>query len=177
MRKDILITGTGGQGIIAAGEFLSDAIFSTGFDIINGRSYGSEARGGSCRSEVIVSDTEIYDLNLGEADILIVLSLPAFKRYQGSVKAGGILLVDARVLDEVGKGELRDDVDIVVVDATEKALELGNMIVANMILLGALSKRSGLITLDIMKAAVNKRMHPSMQTINIRALESGYGMV
>ena len=82
-----------------------------------------------------------------------------------------------RVLDEVGKGELRDHVDIVVVDATEKALELGNMIVANIILLGALSKRSGLISLDIMKAAVNKRMHPSMQAINIRALESGYDMV
>ncbi len=177
MRKDILISGTGGQGIIAAGEFLSDAIFRAGYDVINGRSYGSEARGGSCRSEVIVSDTEIYDLSLGEVDILIALSAPAFKRYQGRVKAGGVVLVDSSVLDDVGEGELRDAVEVFAVDAIGKALELGNLIVANMVLLGALSKSTGLISLDEMKAAIREGMRPSMREININALESGYGAV
>jgi 2-oxoglutarate ferredoxin oxidoreductase subunit gamma len=177
LRTDILISGTGGQGIIAAGEFLSDAIFRAGYDVINGKSYGSEARGGSCRSEVIVSDTEIYDLSLGEADILIALSPSAFKRYQGRVKAGGVVLVDASILDKVGEGEMRDDVEVVVVDAIRKALELGNSIVANMVLLGAFSKRSELISLNEMKAAVMEGMRPSMREINISALESGYGAV
>jgi 2-oxoglutarate ferredoxin oxidoreductase subunit gamma len=86
LRRDILISGTGGQGIIAAGEFLSEAIFRAGYDVINGRSYGSEARGGSCRSEVIVSDSEIYDLGFDEADILIALSTPAFRRYLSRVR-------------------------------------------------------------------------------------------
>ncbi|TRO47951.1 hypothetical protein E2P65_03635, partial [Candidatus Bathyarchaeota archaeon] len=66
----ILISGTGGQGIIAAGEFLTEALFRAGREVMFTRSYGSEARGGSCRSEVIVSDSEIYDLQLDKADIL-----------------------------------------------------------------------------------------------------------
>ena len=177
MRKDILITGTGGQGIVAAGEFLSDAIFRTGLEVINGRSYGAEARGGSCRSEVIASDSEIYDLSLGEADILVVLSAPAFRRYQGRVKTEGLIIVDSAVLGEVDEGELRGDVEIVAVDATVTALELGNTIVANMVLLGALSGKSELISLDEMKAAINERMRASMRDINLRALEAGYSAV
>ena len=177
MRRDILISGTGGQGIIAAGEFLSEAIFSTGYDVINGRSYGSEARGGSCRSEVIVSDSEIYDLGFDEADILIALSTPAFRRYLSRVRAGGLVLVDSGVLAEVGEGELRGDIEVVSVDAVETALGLGNAIVANTVLLGALSKKSDLISLEEMKAAVMKGMSASMQEINIRALESGHGAI
>jgi 2-oxoglutarate ferredoxin oxidoreductase subunit gamma len=174
MRKDILITGTGGQGIVAAGEFLSDAIFRTGLEVINGRSYGAEARGGSCRSEVIASDSEVYDLSLGEADILVVLSTPAFRRYLGRVKAEGFVIVDSAVLAEVDAGELRGDVEIVAVDATVTAVELGNIIVANMVLLGALSGKSELISLDEMKEAVKEGMRAPMRDINLRALEAGH---
>ena len=173
MMKGILISGTGGQGIVAAGEFLSEALFRAGYEVINSRSYGSEARGGSCRSQVLVSDEEIYDLSLGEADILIALSVPAFERYQGRAKAGGLVLVDSEVVDKI-ESEIREDVEIVKVKAGETALGLGNSIVANMVLLGALAKRSGLITLDDLKDAVKTGMRPSMQEINLRALDAGY---
>jgi 2-oxoglutarate ferredoxin oxidoreductase subunit gamma len=173
MMKGILISGTGGQGIVAAGEFLSEALFRAGYEVINSRSYGSEARGGSCRSQVLVSDEEIYDLSLGEADILIALSVPAFERYQGRTKAGGLVLVDSEVVDKY-EGEIREDVELVTVKAGETALGLGNSIVANMVLLGALAKRSGLITLDDLKDAVKTGMRPSMQEINLRALDAGY---
>lgn len=93
------------------------------------------------------------------------------------MKEGRVVLVEASILDEVGEGELRDDVEIVAVDASGKALELGNLIVANMVLLGALSKRNGLISLDEMKVAIRVGMRPSMQEININALESGYDAV
>ncbi|TEU09157.1 2-oxoacid:ferredoxin oxidoreductase subunit gamma [Candidatus Bathyarchaeota archaeon] len=173
MLKGILISGTGGQGILAAGEFLSEALFKAGYEVVNSRSYGSEARGGSCRSQVLVSDEEIYDLSLGEADILVVLSAPAFSRYQGRAKAGGLVLVDSEVIEK-HEGEIRDDVELVQVRAGETALGLGNPIVANMVLLGALAKRSGLITLDDLKEAVKTGMRASMQEINFRALDAGY---
>ena len=173
MMKGILISGTGGQGIVAAGEFLSEALFRAGYEVINSRSYGSEARGGSCRSQVLVSDEEIYDLSLGEADILIAMSVPAFERFQCQVKAGGLMLIDSDVVDKI-EGEIREDVELVTVKAEETALRLGNSIVANMVLLGALAKRSGLITLDDLKDAVKIGMRPSMQEINLRALDAGY---
>jgi 2-oxoglutarate ferredoxin oxidoreductase subunit gamma len=173
MLKGILISGTGGQGIVAAGEFLSEALFKAGYEVVNSRSYGSEARGGSCRSQVLVSDEEIYDLSLGEADILLFLSAPAFNRYQGRAKAGGLVLVDSEVTEK-HEGEIRDDVELVQVRAGETALGLGNSIVANMVLLGALAKRSGLITLDNLKEVVRTGMRPSMQEINLRALDAGY---
>ncbi|UCH57772.1 MAG: 2-oxoacid:acceptor oxidoreductase family protein [Candidatus Bathyarchaeota archaeon] len=176
MEKSILISGTGGQGIVAAGEFLSEALFTAGYEVINIRSYGSEARGGSCRSEVLVSDSEIYDLSLGEVDILIVLSVPAFRRYQDRAKAGGFVLVDSEVIEKYD-GEIREDIELVQVRAGEIALGLGNSIVANMVLLGALAKRSALIKLDNLKDAVRTRMRPSMQEINLRALDAGYARV
>ena len=173
MKKGILISGTGGQGIVAAGEFLSEALFKDGYEVINSRSYGSEARGGSCRSQVIVSDSEIYDLTLGDADILIVLSVPAFRRYQGRAKEEVLVLVDSEVVEKYD-GEVREDIDLVQVRAGEIALGLGNSIVANMVLLGALAKRSDLITLDSLKEAVRVGMRASMQEINLRALDDGY---
>lgn len=174
MEQGILISGTGGQGIVAAGEFLSEALFRAGYEVVNTRSYGSEARGGSCRSEVIVSDGELYDLQLEEADILIAMSMPAYRRYIDCAKRDGLVLVDAEILNKIEEAEIRSDVEMVSVPAAEIAVGLGNLIVANMVLLGALAKRSGLLELDGLKDAVRERMRPSMQEINLRALEAGY---
>lgn len=172
MKQNILISGTGGQGVVASGEFLSQALFSDGFEVIFGRSYGSEARGGSCRSEIMVSDIEIYDLQFEESDVLLCLSLPAFKKYISKAKPGSIVLVESEVIPRV-MGEIRDDVTIIPVPARETAVRLGNQIVANMVLLGALSKHSDIVSLDSLKEAVNTKMRPSMQEININALDLG----
>ena len=173
MYTGILISGTGGQGIIAAGEFLTEAFFRAGQEVMFTRSYGSEARGGSCRSEVIVSDSEIYDLQLDKTDVLIALSPAAFKKYQARAKEDALVLVDSAVLKSMGDGEARSDVDLKHIPATEIATVLGNPIVANMVLLGALSKLSEVVSLDDLGEAVNALMRPSMREVNLKALESG----
>lgn len=174
MRTGIIISGTGGQGVVAAGELLSEALFKAGYEVVNTRSYGAEARGGSCRSEVLVSDAELYDLQLEEAEVVIAMSLPAYRRYIGRAKRGGLVLVDADALGKLGRDEIRTDVNLVIVPASETAAGLGNPIVANMVLLGALAKRSDLLTLDELKEAVTTRMRSSMQEMNLRALEAGF---
>lgn len=174
METGILISGTGGQGIIAAGELLSEALFRTGYEVINARSYGSEARGGSCRSEVLVSDSEIYDLQLAEPDVLIALSVPAFRKYQGSAKTGALVIVDSAVLEGLSKDEVRQDVRLNPVPATSMARDLGNVIVANMVLLGAFAGLSEVLSLGDLKEAVNELMRPSMKEINLNALEAGH---
>ena len=175
MQQNIMISGTGGQGIVAAGEFLSDALFRKGYEVMFGRSYGAEARGGSCRSEIMVSDAEINDLQFERSDVLLALSLPAFKKFMGVAKPGSLVLVDSGVLEQAGK--TRGDVEIVCVPAREISMRLGNPIVANMVFLGALAKRSEMVNLELLKEAVRANMRPSMQEVNLRALDEGYGSV
>ncbi|OGD55161.1 hypothetical protein A3K81_02155 [Candidatus Bathyarchaeota archaeon RBG_13_60_20] len=175
MQQNILISGTGGQGVLAAGEFLSDALFRKGYEVMFGRSYGAEARGGSCRSEVMVSDSEINDLQFEHSDVLLALSLPAFKKFVGVAKPGSLILVDSEVMEEAGR--VRGDVEMMGVPARQISLRLGNPIVANMVLLGALARRSETVNLELLKDAVRANMRPSMQEINLRALDEGYGSV
>ncbi len=176
MQQNILIGGTGGQGIVASGEFLSAALFAKGYEVVFGRSYGSEARGGSCRSEIMVSDHEINDLQFETSDILLLLSLPAYKKYMGKAKKGSIVIMDSSVMERV-EGDVRDDVELIQVPARDIAVRLGNQIVANMVILGALSKRSDMVRLDLLKEAVERSMRPSMREINLHALEEGYNTV
>lgn len=172
MKQNILISGTGGQGIVAAGAFLGQALFAQGLEVMFSRSYGASARGGACKSEVMVSDELINDLQFEDTDVLMCLSLPAFLKYLPTAKLGSLVIVDSHVYERAG--EVRDDVEIVQIPARDMAVGLGNQIVANMVMLGNLAKHSEVVSLDLLKEAVLTRMRESMRGINIKALESGF---
>lgn len=172
MKQNILISGTGGQGIVAAGAFLGQALFAQGLEVMFSRSYGASARGGACKSEVMVSDELINDLQFEDTDVLMCLSLPAFLKYLPTAKPGSLVIVDSHVYERAG--EVRDDVEIVQIPARDMAVGLGNQIVANMVMLGNLAKHSEVVSLDLLKEAVMTRMKESMRGINIKALESGF---
>lgn len=175
MKQNILISGTGGQGIVAAGSFLSNALFMKDYEVMFSRSYGAEARGGSCRAEIMVSDETINDLQFERSDVLLCLSLPAFKKYLPLAKPGSLVLVDSDVFER-SEG-ITADVEFISVPARKIAVGLGNQIVANMVLLGALAKRSDMVRLDLLMDAVNAYMRESMREINIKALQKGYNSI
>jgi 2-oxoglutarate ferredoxin oxidoreductase subunit gamma len=175
MKQSIMISGTGGQGVVASGSFLSNALFLKDYEVMFSRSYGAEARGGSCRAEIMVSDTIINDLQFEKTDVLLCLSLPAFKKYLSIAKPGSIVFVDDSVFDRAEN--VRTDVEIIKVPAREIAQSLGNPIVANMVILGALAKRSEMVRLDLLKDAVNANMRESMRDINLKAIQMGYDSV
>ena len=171
MQQNILISGTGGQGVIASGEFLSRALFMKNYEIMFSRSYGASARGGACMSQIMAADHVINDLQFEASDILLCLSLPAFKKYMPMAKKGSLIIVDTHVYERADN--IRDDVEIIKVPARDIAVGLGNQIVANMVMLGALSKRSEIVSLDLLKEAVNTYMRESMRDINLKALQQG----
>jgi 2-oxoglutarate ferredoxin oxidoreductase subunit gamma len=175
MKQSIMISGTGGQGVVASGSFLSNALFLKDYEVMFSRSYGAEARGGSCRAEIMVSDTIINDLQFEKTDVLLCLSLPAFKKYLPIAKPGSIVFVDDSVYDRAEN--IRTDVEIIKVPAREIAQSLGNPIVANMVILGALAKRSEMVRLDLLKDAVIANMRESMRDINLKAIQMGYDSV
>jgi len=93
----------------------------------------------------------------------------------GVAKPGSLILVDSDVYERAGK--VRDDVEIIRVPSREISMKLGNPIVANMVLLGALAKRSEMVNLELLKEAVLANMRPSMQEINLKALDLGHASI
>lgn len=172
MIMNILISGTGGQGIIASGEFLSQALFLKGYEVMFGRSYGAEARGGSCRSEIIVSDLEINDIQFEKSDILLCLSLPAYKKYITRAKLGSLVILDTSFT--IPDDNTATKINVHSIPAQDIAVKMGNHIVANMVMLGALAKQSDLVNLEFLKEAIESNMRPSMKEINLKALQMGY---
>jgi 2-oxoglutarate ferredoxin oxidoreductase subunit gamma len=176
-QTNIMISGTGGQGVIAAADFLSEALWGNGLHVVNTRSYGAEARGGSAMSVVIASDRDIYDIQFEKADVMLILSLPAYRKYSPVAKEGALVMVDSRVLGRLKSEEVRKDLEQVAVPAADIAERLGNPIVANMVILGAYTKKTGIITLDQLRAAVKSLMRPQFHDINLRAIEAGAASV
>jgi 2-oxoglutarate ferredoxin oxidoreductase subunit gamma len=173
MQTNIMISGTGGQGILAAADFLSEALFRNGFHVVGTRSYGAEARGGSARSVVIASDVDIYDIQFEASDAMLILSLPAYKKYIGVARKSSLVMVDGRVLTRLKPEEVRKDVEQVAVPAADLAEKLGNPIVANMVILAAYTKKTGIITLDQLRDAVKTVMRPPFHDLNLKAIEAG----
>jgi 2-oxoglutarate ferredoxin oxidoreductase subunit gamma len=177
MQTNIMISGTGGQGILAAADFLSEALFHNGFHVVGTRSYGAEARGGSAQSVVIASDKEIYDIHFEASDAMLVLSLPAYRKYIGVARKGSIVMVDSRVLGRLKPEEVRKDVDTVAIPAADLAEKLGNPIVANMIILAAYTKKTGIISLDQLRDSVKALMRQQFHSLNLKAIEAGAAVV
>jgi 2-oxoglutarate ferredoxin oxidoreductase subunit gamma len=177
MQTNIMISGTGGQGILAAADFLGEALFRNNFHVVATRSYGAEARGGSAQSVVIASDKEIYDIQFESSDAMLVLSLPAYRKYIGVARKGSMVMVDSRVLSRLKPEEVRKDVETVAVPAADLAEKLGNPIVANMVVLAAYTKKTRIISLDQLRDAVKALMRPQFHDLNLKAIEAGASAV
>lgn len=162
--------GFGGQGIITSGVILGKAAIYDGKDAVQSQSYGQQARGGECRCDVIISDEIIVYPLIDKADILVVMSRPALEAYIGTLKTGGCLILDA---DIVGFLPDRSDIEIVEISATKTASKLGKTIVANMIMLGALIKKTKIVSEESLRKAIYDTFHPSMVELNLRAVEEG----
>jgi len=104
---------------------------------------------------------------------MLVLSLPAYRKYVGVARKGSLVMVDSRILARLKPEEVRKDVETIAVPAADLAEKLGNPIVANMVILAAYTKKTGIITLDQLRDAVKALMRPQFHDINIRAIEAG----
>lgn len=172
MRVEIRIAGFGGQGIIRAGLMLAMAACIHGDrNAVQTQSYGPEARGGACKSEVVISDEEIDFPKITEPDVLIALSQEAYKRYARTVKKGGAILLDP---DLVQKQKATTDIRVCRVPATRMAEELGKTIVANVVMLGAFASITRLMSAEALKKSVLDNVPKGTEKLNLAAFEKGY---
>ena len=171
MRIEIRIGGFGGQGIIRAGVMIATAasIFEEK-NAVQTQSYGPESRGGRCKSEVVISDQEIDFPKVEQPDILLVMSQEAYNEYVNTLKEGGILILDPDMVPERKKVE---NIRVYEVPATKIAEELGKSLVANVVMLGAFTAITKLISEEAMRKSILQNVPKGTEQLNLMAFERG----
>jgi len=168
-RYEIRLSGSGGQGIILMGIILAEAIgVYDGKCVAQTQSYGPEARGGSSKSEVIVSDEEIDYPKAMKPDLLLAMNQKSCDEFYPDLKPEGLLIVDSTFVTQIPttKGFQIPFTRI----AREK---FKREVVANIIALGALSHLSPMVSPKAMEAAVLARVPKGTEKLNRDALKAG----
>ncbi|MHA2068530.1 MAG: 2-oxoacid:acceptor oxidoreductase family protein [Candidatus Thorarchaeota archaeon] len=175
MRTEFRIAGTGGMGVVFAGVILGHAaVVHAGLDSVQTQSYGSEARGTAAKSEVIISDEQIRYPKVREADYSVLMSQKAFEMYLSGAKKGGVLLIDPDLIDSKAA---ENDFEIVSVPAMKTADEMGLRLVSNMVMLGALVKKSEVFPVKALENALKDLIKSKALKLDIDAVRAGTGFV
>jgi len=171
--KQVRLSGFGGQGVVLAGLLLGHAGVMEWRHVSGSNSYGAEARGSGCKSEIVFSDSLIDFPHLTTADILVAMSQGAYDIYCQDVKEAGLILYDQGLLTP--KVELR--VKQRGIPATEISVKkLKNKQAANIVLLGALIEITKIVSQKSMQKAMSLHMSERFRVLNLKALQTGIEM-
>ena len=172
MRIEIKFGGLGGQGIITAGYITAKAAaIYDGKESAFTQDYSAEARGGASTSEVIISDETITYPQVLEADYLVLMSQSAYRDYLHKLKRGGTIVIDE---DLVNPDERAKDYKVYKIPATRFAEEIGNPIVANIVMLGFFTAITGVVSKEAMWKSIEERIPKKFLELNERAFIKGY---
>jgi len=173
MNKEILIAGFGGQGILFSGKFLAYEGLIDGKEVSWLPSYGPEMRGGTANCSIIISDSAVGSPIVSNPDILIAMNLPSLDKYENETKKGGQIFVDSSLIER--KVE-RGDVETYYIPATKMASDEGLTGLANMIMIGHMIAKSGIIPQENIEKAMQKVVPPTKQNmfdLNMKAVKLG----
>ena len=173
MKAELIIAGFGGQGVLFAGQLLAHAALNAGLQTTWYPSYGPEMRGGTASCTVVISDEPIGSPVVARPQAAIVLNLPSLERYEPLVRPGGLLIVNASLIDREVR---RDDLDVIEIAADDVAAELGDPRLTNMVLVGALLARQPLFTQEHVMATLERVLperHRRLLPANRAALARG----
>lgn len=166
---EIRFAGFGGQGIIRSGIIVGRAvsIYDGGFSTMN-QSFGPEARGGACSSQLLVSDQKILYPYITRSDYLIVMSQEACDKFEPEVKGDGVLIFDEDLVNPTTKKQ------ILSIPSTRFAEELGNRIFANVVMLGFVTAVTEVVSLEAMKKSIPESVPERFIDKNLKAFDKGY---
>ena len=168
------ICGYGGQGVVLAGQILGKAAVYDGKNALQTQSYGAEARGSLTRSEVIISDSRIGFPAVRKCDILVAMNQESLNNFLKDLKEDGILLVDSTNVETIPSTKAKT----FKIPATEIAKKMfGETIYANMVMLGALTKITKLVTANSVEKAVKESVPEKTLKKNLNAYKRGYVFV
>jgi 2-oxoglutarate ferredoxin oxidoreductase subunit gamma len=170
-KVEIRLCGFGGQGVILAGFIIGQA--ATVYDhrhAILTQDYGPEARGGSCRADVIISDSPIPYPYITSPDILIALSQDAYNKYLPSVVEDTMIIFD----EDLVKIENLEGNKCMPMPARRIAEKLGRLAVANVVMLGFVTAATKIVSTEAIKQSVLSAVPPHTAKLNMNAFEEGF---
>lgn len=177
MKREIIISGFGGQGVLSMGKILAYSGLMEGKEVTWMPAYGPEQRGGTANVTVVISDDRIASPVLSKYDIAIVLNQPSLDKFMPKVKPGGILIYED---NGIANPPTREDITCYKISAMEKAAEMKNSKVFNMIVLGALLKVCPVVTTAGLEKALYKSLperHHALIPLNMEAVDEGMKML
>ncbi len=175
-KKEMRLSGSGGQGVILAAIIFADAAMEDGLVAIQSQSYGPEARGGASKAEVIINDKEINYPKVMKNNLLLSLTQKSLDSYLGALDAEGVLIVDDSVeIPENVKASKVYKIPIINT-ATDK---VGIPMVANIVAIGAIYQAfcSDVIKLETIKNSIAARVPKATIEKNLMAFEEGVNLV
>ncbi|NLZ53128.1 MAG: hypothetical protein GX892_08275 [Thermoanaerobacteraceae bacterium] len=170
-RDEVVFAGVGGQGLILAGKIFGEAAILEGKNATQTMAYGVASRGGFSKSDVVISKNDIAYPEVLDPDVVVALSQQAYDRYKDIIKEDCLLIYDG---SSIKGGESTGQAEAYPI--AEKAVELNNMKILNMIALGILARRTNIVSLDSLKASLDKNTPSKFKEVNFKAFEEGYNM-
>jgi 2-oxoglutarate ferredoxin oxidoreductase subunit gamma len=169
--RQIRLSGFGGQGVVLAGTILGYAAIKDGKWVAGSSSYGAQARGGSARADVLVSDGPIVFPHVMEADVLVAMAQTAYDKYTEELAQGAVVIYDDELVSPRSIGNAMQ----IGIPATATAIkELNQRQSANIVILGATAAVTGIASKEALRAAIAENASDRFKELNIRALELGY---
>jgi len=171
----LIVAGFGGQGILTLGKLLCMAAMSEGKQVTYLPAYGPEVRGGTANCQVVISASVIHSPLVELADSLIILNQLSYERFGSALRDGGLMLVNSSGVDLGGKAERRCAA-LLALPVTEMAAEMGDVRVANIIMLGAFVRTTELVAEPSCLAALSDllgRRKAALLELNERAFARG----
>lgn len=173
MIREIIISGFGGQGVMAIGKTLTEAGLAENLHVSWLPSYGPEMRGGTANCCVVLSDKPVGSPVVINPTELIAMNTPSLVKFEKAVQPNGIILINSSIVDIA---PTRTDIKAYRVPCTEIATELGNSKVGNMAMLGAYLEATKALKVETVHEMLKHIFHGPKEKlieINIKALAAG----
>ena len=168
---EVVLAGSGGQGLMSSGIMLGDAAILEDKNVTQTNSYGIFQRGGLSIAEVIISDAEILYQRVQDPDIILALSDEGMDLYVSLAAKGVPVFYDTTLVRE------REGDNLYGYPLTEMASGLGHVGMANVIALGAMVAKNGMVKKESLEAILRERFKGKTLEMNITALHKGVALV
>ena len=188
MTKNIMIVGVGGQGTLLASRILGNTVIGEGYDVKLSEVHGMSQRGGSVVTYVKYGE-EVYSPIIGEGEADIILAFEMLEAYRALpyLKKGGVMIANTQKISPMPvitgamqypeniAEKLEEKINLVKVDALDKAKEAGNIKAVNVVLIGVMAKNTDIAYekwIETIKTTVPEKFLEA----NLKAFDLGYNL-
>lgn len=173
-RQELRLAGSGGQGVILASVIVAEAALLDGLHVAQSQSYGPEARGGSCKAEVVMDERPIGFTKVQRPTFVMALTQKALDTYGVGLGEECIVLMDSSLEEPESLNGLKVVKAPILETAKEK---VGRLQTANIVAVGCIARLIGMDDMENVRKAVLMHVPKGTETLNLKALDEGLSLV